>query len=90
MLLLVGACDNVSVVLRQSLMQTHTPDSLRGRVFAVQNIFISCSNQLGAVESGWTAAWFGPVISVVGGGMATIAIVAGFAARSAALRKWTQ
>ena len=90
MLLLTGACDNVSVVLRQSLMQTHTPDSLRGRVFAVQNIFISCSNQLGAVESGWTAAWFGPVISVVGGGMATIAIVAGFAARSAALRKWTQ
>lgn len=90
MLLLAGACDNVSVVLRQSLVQTHTPDSLKGRVFAVQNIFISCSNQLGAVESGWTAAWFGPVFSVIGGGMATIAIVAGFAARSAALRKWIQ
>lgn len=90
MLLLAGACDNVSVVLRQSLVQTHTPDSLKGRVFAVQNIFVSCSNQLGAVESGWTAAWFGPVASVVGGGIATIAIVAGFAARSAPLRKWTQ
>jgi MFS family permease len=90
MLLLAGACDNVSVVLRQSLVQTNTPDSLKGRVFAVQNIFISCSNQLGAVESGWTAAWFGPVFSVIGGGMATIAIVAGFAARSAALRKWIQ
>jgi MFS family permease len=90
MLLLAGACDNISVVLRQSLVQTHTPDSLKGRVFAVQNIFISCSNQLGAVESGWTAAWFGPTASVVGGGFATLAIVAGFAARSPALRKWIQ
>jgi MFS family permease len=90
MLLITGATDNVSVVLRQSLVQTRTPDQLKGRVFAVQNIFISCSNQLGAVESGWTAAWFGPVASVVGGGLATIAIVSGFAARSRALRKWTQ
>jgi len=90
MLLLTGAFDNVSVVLRQSLVQTKTPDYLKGRVLAVQNIFISCSNQLGAVESGWTAAWFGPVISVVGGGAATVAIVAGFAAGAAALRKWTQ
>src|SRR5258708_39770311 len=79
MLLLTGAFDNVSVVLRQSLVQMRTPDYLKGRVLAVQNIFISCSNQLGAVESGWTAAWFGPVISVVGGGLATIAIVGGFA-----------
>ena len=90
MLYLTGAFDNVSVVLRQSLVQTRTPDYLKGRVLAVQNIFISCSNQLGAVESGWTAAWFGPVASVVAGGLATIAIVTGFAARSAALRKWTQ
>jgi MFS family permease len=90
MLLITGATDNVSVVLRQSLVQTRTPDELKGRVFAVQNIFISCSNQLGAVESGWTAAWFGPVASVVGGGLATMAIVSGFAARSRALRKWTQ
>jgi len=90
MLLLTGACDNISVVLRQSLVQLRTPDFLKGRVLAVQNIFISCSNQLGAVESGWTAAWFGPVISVVGGGLATIAIVGGFAWKSAALRKWSQ
>ena len=90
MLLLTGVFDNVSVVLRQSLVQTRTPDYLKGRVLAVQNIFISCSNQLGAVESGWTAAWLGPVTSVVGGGVATIAIVAGFAAGAAALRKWTQ
>jgi MFS family permease len=90
MLLLTGAFDNISVVLRQSLVQTRTPDHLKGRVLAVQNIFISCSNQLGAVESGWTAAWFGPIVSVIGGGMMTIAIVTGFAARSPALRKWTQ
>jgi MFS family permease len=90
MLLLTGAFDNVSVVLRQSLVQMRTPDYLKGRVLAVQNIFISCSNQLGAVESGWTAAWFGPVISVVGGGIATIAIVGGFAMKSTALRLWTQ
>ncbi len=90
MLVLVGACDNVSVVLRQSLVQTHTPDALKGRVLAVQNIFISCSNQLGAVESGWTAAWLGPVASVVEGGIATIAVVLGFAAKSKALRNWVQ
>ncbi len=90
MLLLTGAFDNVSVVLRQSLVQTRTPDYLKGRVLGVQNIFVSCSNQLGAVKSGWTAAWFGPVISVAGGGLATIAIVLGFAAGSAALRKWSQ
>jgi MFS family permease len=90
MLFLTGAFDNISVVLRQSLVQTHTPDRLKGRVLAVQNIFISCSNQLGAVESGWTAAWLGAVVSVVGGGLATIAVVAAFAFGSAALRKWRQ
>jgi MFS family permease len=90
MLAITGACDNISVVLRQSLVQSHTPDWLKGRVLAVQNIFISCSNQLGAVESGWTAAWFGAVTSVVGGGVATILIVTGFAAGAAALRRWRQ
>jgi hypothetical protein len=90
MLFLTGAFDNISVVLRNSVVQMRTPDQLRGRVSAVHGIFISCSNQLGAVESGWTAAWFGAVMSVVGGGLATIAIVAGFAARSKALRQWRQ
>jgi MFS family permease len=90
MLVLTGVFDNVSVVLRNSLVQTKTPDHVKGRVLAVNNIFISCSNQLGAVESGWTAAWFGAVFSVVGGGVATILIVASFAAGSAALRRWRQ
>jgi MFS family permease len=89
MLVLTGAFDNVSVVLRQSLVQTRTPARLRGRVLAVNSIFISCSNQLGAVESGWTAAWMGPVGSVVFGGAATLAVVAVFA-RSKPLREWTE
>ena len=90
MLVLVGAFDNVSVVLRQSLIQTKTPDYVRGRVLAFSSIFISSSNQFGAVESGWTAAWFGAVWSVAGGGMATIAVVLVSAAVSVQLRRWRQ
>ncbi len=90
MLLLVGAFDNVSVVLRQSLIQTQTPNRVRGRVLAINSIFITCSNQLGAVESGWTAAWWGAVGSVVLGGAATLAIVAGFLSVSNGLRRWRQ
>jgi len=67
-----------------------TPDYVRGRVNAVNSIFISCSNQLGAVESGWTAGWFGPVISVVGGGVATVLIAAGFAFGFTSLRRWRE
>ena len=90
MLLLVGAFDNISVILRHSLVQTHTPDRLRGRVLSVNSIFISCSNQFGAVESGWTAAWFGAIPSVVGGGIATIGVVVACAMLSPALRRWKQ
>lgn len=90
LLVAVGAFDNISVVLRHSLVQTKTPDWVRGRVLAVNNIFISCSNQLGAVESGWTAAWFGPVLSVAGGGVATLVVVGLCAGLSPALRKWRQ
>jgi MFS family permease len=90
MLVLVGAFDNVSVVLRQSLLQTKTPDYVRGRVLAFSSIFISSSNQLGAVESGWTAAWFGTVPSVAGGGVATILVVAICALLSDQLRRWRQ
>lgn len=90
MLLLTGAFDNVSVVLRQSLLQTHTPDWVRGRVMAVNSIFISSSNQLGAVESGLTAAWFGAVWSVVGGGIATLLVAAWFAGFGKKLRDWRQ
>ena len=90
MMMVVGGLDNISVVLRQTLVQKKTPDAVRGRVLAVNNIFISCSNQVGAAESGWTAAWFGAVPSVVGGGIATILIVAGFALGSRQLRQWEE
>ena len=70
-----GAADMVSVVIRQTLVQLATPDAMRGRVSAVNSVFIGASNQLGEFESGATAAWFGPVASVVWGGVGTIAVV---------------
>jgi len=75
MLFLTGAFDNISVVVRHTLVQLLTPDRMRGRVSAVNNVFIGSSNELGAFESGITAAWFGPVISVAGGGVGTIVVV---------------
>ncbi len=75
MLFLTGALDNISVVIRQTLVQTLTPDELRGRVSAVNNVFISSSNELGGFESGLVAKLFGPVFSVVSGGIGTIAVV---------------
>ncbi len=75
MLILAGAFDNISVVVRNTLVQLLTPDSMRGRVSAVNNVFIGSSNEIGAFESGVTAAWFGPIISVVGGGIATVLTV---------------
>jgi MFS family permease len=91
MLVLTGGFDNVSVVLRHSLVQTQTPDRVRGRVLAVNNIFISCSNQLGAVESGLAAAWLGSAVrSVVFGGAATLVVVGAFAAGARRLRRWKQ
>jgi hypothetical protein len=70
-----GACDNVSVIVRNTLVQLLTPDSMRGRVSAVNNVFIGSSNELGDLESGLTAALWGPVVSVVAGGFGTIAVV---------------
>jgi MFS family permease len=69
-----GGADMVSVVVRQTLVQLETPNEMRGRVGAVNSIFIGASNQLGEFESGATAALLGPVGSVVAGGAATIAI----------------
>lgn len=75
-LLVTGAADMVSVVIRQTLVQLETPDAMRGRVSAVNALFIGASNQLGEFESGATAAWLGPVGSVVLGGVGTL-LVAG-------------
>jgi len=74
-LAVAGALDNVSVVVRGTLVQVLTPDAMRGRVSAVNAVFISSSNELGAFESGMTAHWFGPIASVVGGGVGTILVV---------------
>ena len=74
-LALLGASDMVSVVIRSSLIQLETPDAMRGRVGAVNSVFIGSSNQLGEFESGLTAVWFGVVPSVVIGGVGTLIVV---------------
>jgi MFS family permease len=79
MLCALGACDNISVVLRGTLVQVLTPDHMRGRVSSLNGLFVGTSNELGAFESGVVAQWLGPVLSVVGGGLGTIAVVAGMA-----------
>ena len=75
MLFLTGAFDNISVVVRHTLVQVLTPDAMRGRVSAVNNVFIGASNELGGFESGLTAQLFGPIWSVVAGGIGTILVV---------------
>jgi MFS family permease len=75
-LVISGAADMISVVIRQSLVQLDTPDEMRGRVSAVNSVFIGASNQLGEFESGVTAALLGPVGSVVLGGLGSLAIAA--------------
>jgi MFS family permease len=76
MLGITGAADMVSMVIRQSLVQLETPGAMRGRVGAVNSVFIGASNQLGEFESGATAALLGPVGSVVLGGVGTLLVVA--------------
>jgi MFS family permease len=92
MLLLGGMLDAISVVIRATILQVYTPDSMRGRVAAVNTMFISSSNELGAMESGLTAKWMGTVPAVVFGGCMTLIVVAAtwFAAprlRTLALKK---
>ena len=75
MLTFLGAMDNISVVIRGTLLLTQTPDAMRGRISAVNSIFIGISNELGSFESGLAAALFGPIIAVVAGGIGTIIVV---------------
>jgi MFS family permease len=79
-LALTGAFDSVSVVIRSTLEQVVTPDRLRGRVGAISFVFVGFSNEFGAFESGTTAAAFGTIASVVGGGVGTILVVIAVAA----------
>jgi len=79
MLVLAGGLDMISVVVRQTLVQLRTPDEMRGRVSAVNSVFIDTSNELGGFESGASAALLGPVVSVVGGGIVTVLVVSAVA-----------
>jgi MFS family permease len=85
LLLLIGALDNISVVIRGTILQLLTPDAMRGRVSAVNSVFVNLSNELGGFESGVTAAWWGPTRSVVFGGLGCLAVVMGAAMRWPAL-----
>jgi len=76
-LALTGMFDNISVVIRQTVMQLITPDAMRGRVSSITFLFISCSNELGELESGLTARWMGAVASVIFGGIGTLLVVLG-------------
>jgi MFS family permease len=86
-LVLLGAGDMVSVFIRMLLVQLETPDEIRGRVSAVNSVFIGASNELGEFESGFTAAWFGLVPAIVLGGVVTL-LVAGLWARVLFPRLW--
>jgi MFS family permease len=73
-LAVLGAADMISVFIRSSLIQLHTPDAMRGRVSSVSMLFVSASNELGEFESGLSAAWLGPVEAVVAGGIGAVII----------------
>jgi MFS family permease len=75
-LVVVGASDMVSVVIRRGLVQLNTPDHMRGRVNALENVFIGASNELGEFESGTLAAFIGTAPAVIAGGLGTLAVVA--------------
>jgi MFS family permease len=86
-LIAVGACDMVSVIIRHTLVQLGTPDEMRGRVSAVNMVFIGASNEVGQFESGLTAQWLGAVPAVLVGGVGTLIIVVLWAALFPALRR---
>jgi MFS family permease len=85
-LVLLGASDMVSVIIRATLVQLRTPDEMRGRVMAVDMVFIGTSNELGQFESGVTAQWFGAVPAVVLGGVGTLVVIGLWAWMFPALR----
>jgi len=74
-LAMTGACDSISVVIRQTILQIYPPENMRGRVAAVNGMFVSSSNELGAFESGLAAKYLGPVIATVFGGSMTLLVV---------------
>lgn len=86
-LFLIGGCDMVSVFVRNTLVQLWTPDALRGRVNAVNQVFVGASNELGAFRAGGTAALVGAVPAVLAGGIGCLAVAALWARAFPALRR---
>jgi len=86
-LICLGAADMVSVIIRATLVQLRTPDEMRGRVMAVDMVFIGTSNELGQFESGLTAQWFGTVPAVLLGGIGTLVVIALWAWKFPELRR---
>ncbi len=89
MLLLSGMFDAVSVVIRSTILQLVTPDAMRGRVSAVNTMFVSSSNELGDFESGVMAHWLGTVRAVVTGGCLTLGVVVFTFFKAPQLREFT-
>jgi MFS family permease len=73
---MTGACDSISVVVRQTILQVYPPENMRGRVAAVNGMFVSSSNELGAFESGLAAKYLGTITATIFGGCMTMAVVA--------------
>jgi hypothetical protein len=86
-LIIAGAGDMISVFVRQMLVQLETPDAIRGRVSAVNSMFIGASNELGAFRAGMQAAWMGIVPSMIWGGVCTLAVVGSYLGLFPQLRK---
>ena len=87
MLFILGGLDGISMIIRGTLVQLWTPDEMRGRVSAVNSVFIDMSNELGGFESGALAAAVGPIGAVVGGGIGTVLVVTAVAAAWPELRQ---
>jgi hypothetical protein len=87
LLFLIGMTDTISVIVRSTMIQLGTPDEMRGRVSAVNMVFVGASNEIGQFESGITAQWFGAVPAVVLGGIGTMLIVLAWSGLFPALRR---
>jgi MFS-type transporter involved in bile tolerance (Atg22 family) len=85
-LFISGACDSVSVVIRNAVLQLSSPDNMRGRISSINGIFVGSSNELGALESGLAASVMGLVPSIAFGGAVTVLVAIGFYIQSASLR----
>jgi hypothetical protein len=87
--MLIGASDTVSMIIRNTIRQLQTPDNMRGRMTSINQIFFMGGPQLGELEAGLAAQFFGPVVAVVSGGIGCLVAVGWIARRFPSLRKYT-